>query len=124
MLSSGVFLQEFVALAWLRLPVSSLHCDLAHMVPQDLVERGVRHLLDGFGREVVRGKDVPMLPDELGDKLTNSCTLVLKSLWARKGILRGRLYLGTVAFRNVSTRRSLALALDRQGCSMWLMEMA
>ena len=68
-LSSGVLVQELVAFAWLRFPMSSLRCDLTRMVPQDLVERGVRHLLYGFGREVVRGKNVPMLSDELGDKL-------------------------------------------------------
>ena len=48
------------------------------------------------------------------------CTLFLKVSWAKKGILSGRLNLGTVALRKLSTRRSRARALDRQGCSMWL----
>ena len=51
---------------------------------------------------------------------THCCTLFLKVSWAKKGILSGRLNLGTVALQKMSTRRSRARALDRQGCSMWL----
>ena len=40
--------------------------------------------------------------------------LFLKAVWAKKGILSGRLNLGTVALRKLSTRRSRARALDRR----------
>ena len=75
----------------------------------------MRHFLFRFSREVVGDEGVSMRRICLE---IHCCFLFLKESWARKGILSGRLNLGTVALRKFSTRRSRARALDRQGCSM------
>ena len=39
---AGVLEQELSALAWLGLPISTLRCNLAHVVPQSFAEGRVR----------------------------------------------------------------------------------
>ena len=39
---AGVLEQELSALAWLGLPMSTLRCNLAHVVPQNFAEGRVR----------------------------------------------------------------------------------
>ena len=93
-LGSGVLKQELVAVTWLGLPVSSARSGLAHVVPQDLVERGVRHFLYGFRREVrevVRGENMPMSSNELGDKFLH---ILLEVVVGEEGNLERQVVLG------------------------------